>query len=771
MPNICTHLKATLGPYVEHRALSALIGRLESWRLSENPTRIGIFLDYCKELHHLSILLLDGVVDRESFKLPLSGSRNIKVNSVDSLMEISTASGRKISLDGVYRNKALRSISEVFCGHHSPETRIGRVKAVCGLTKLKSALDPVEPDLEQWEEVFENISHTSKVSKSFTTEWRNFLRMILPLLLEKVECGERTYPKPLFIQAESSKMSTCYNPQTGGVSSKIRKDPTHKELDYLLSCREFRCLFRDRGTLFSNEFAGAVWTGQRQSKTVLRHPKYLGDSNYHLLGKIDEDSYPAGMINFIPEPGKKQRVVAQPIMALNSMVAPAGQLLKRINSSWKIQGVDSHANCCVEIHRRMDTTTVFHSIDMKSFTDYLPWEGCQRWVISELRKLGYLSLYDQWALNLIQGSSWVFPPEPDSQADYVYSVRYAGTPMGVDYSFPLASLTNGLIASLAYYQAKGRLPDNLDALPFRVIGDDIVIWDDRTAALYRHIMNSLGVIVSDEKCITSPFLVEFCSKMITPYGVFEMKKVKSPSSNYLDNCHFFEFYGPAIKEFNSDTLEQQYEYYIRSAEPFGAINPYVAELSQDPVTQISCALRKVGEIKSGKSLSEKTVSSRLFERLRVYGNNVPTAHILSGVSASGWILSSVSHRDPFKVDDVSPTGRILSFVAESLLKELNALLIGDHQVEPRQQQLLLIRIREVCQEIGRLYQTFVSLFPKDAEALRTSRVPQSAVDRENQELWDYSQFLKSRRLIQIESEFYLNHYSLEQWREHGRRKV
>jgi hypothetical protein len=52
-----------------------------------------------------------------------------------------------------------------------------------------------------------------------------------------------------------------------------------------------------------------------------------------------------------------------------------------------------------------------------------------------------------------------------------------------------------------------------------VIGDDVAIWDDDLARLYREEMNLLGVPISETKSITSDKLAEFAKRVITPNEV------------------------------------------------------------------------------------------------------------------------------------------------------------------------------------------------------------------------------------------------------------
>lgn len=106
-------------------------------------------------------------------------------------------------------------------------------------------------------------------------------------------------------------------------------------------------------------------------------------------------------------------------------------------------------------------------------------------------------------------------------------MQYAvGTPQGTFASFPLASLSNGIVAHLCYEMAIGHKVNPTRDCPYRVIGDDIVIFHNKAADHYRRIMTELGVEISEDKSLVSNVAVQMCSKWITSTGVYLQKKIK-----------------------------------------------------------------------------------------------------------------------------------------------------------------------------------------------------------------------------------------------------
>lgn len=51
-----------------------------------------------------------------------------------------------------------------------------------------------------------------------------------------------------------------------------------------------------------------------------------------------------------------------------------------------------------------------------------------------------------------------------------------------------------------------------DSTCYQVLGDDVVITNDKVAVCYKHIMDSLGVKISPQKTHTSPSMYEFAKR-------------------------------------------------------------------------------------------------------------------------------------------------------------------------------------------------------------------------------------------------------------------
>jgi len=91
--------------------------------------------------------------------------------------------------------------------------------------------------------------------------------------------------------------------------------------------------------------------------------------------------------------------------------------------------------------------------------------------------------------------------------------RYAvGQPMGIKTSFAMLALTHHVIVQLSAMEAGERSYQD-----YAILGDDIVLAEDRVADNYRFFMARLGLSISELKSLVSryaPHSAEFCKRLI-----------------------------------------------------------------------------------------------------------------------------------------------------------------------------------------------------------------------------------------------------------------
>lgn len=154
--------------------------------------------------------------------------------------------------------------------------------------------------------------------------------------------------------------------------------------------------------------------------------------------------------------------------------------------------------------------TTYYSFDLSNATDRFPL-SLQRWVLAAMIGETKAAAWE----NIMVG----LPFHYDGQT---YSYR-AGQPMGAHSSWALFTLCHHFIIQLSCSQV------GIDPFKFRsylVLGDDVLIWDRRVAAVYKKLMTeTLGVDISESKTFTSNDMFEFARRVfykgqeISPFPV------------------------------------------------------------------------------------------------------------------------------------------------------------------------------------------------------------------------------------------------------------
>lgn len=321
-----------------------------------------------------------------------------------------------------------------------------------------------------------------------------------------------------------------------------------------------------------DRFVSRVFTG-----TKVQNASFDIDS-YAISEEMD---VPLGTVRFLPKPGGKERVVTVPAEIMQALSYGIGQTLKKINSSWSVQGVDSHETCVnfvsSKIRDLQSSRVIFDSADQSNYTDRLPYDLVSRMILLELEKRHILAPVDILICDVVCHSPVIIPDMGN------LITRYGvGTPMGTYPSFPLGSLTNGVVYCAAYMIAHDIPPDSrvtpklLQNLPARVIGDDIFSWLHKAFREYTRLMNGVGCSIQPSKCLSSNYVGEMCSKIITSNGVYEQKKIDSLlSAHDLPGfAHNYDYYGEPYLKYVSDECAEQLQLLKAIPRPYG-LAPHV----------------------------------------------------------------------------------------------------------------------------------------------------------------------------------------------------
>lgn len=141
-----------------------------------------------------------------------------------------------------------------------------------------------------------------------------------------------------------------------------------------------------------------------------------------------------------------------------------------------------------------DPTQNYWSIDLTSATDRFPL-SLQKDVVSMLMGEKFS---DAWQ-DMMVGEPFVFRN---------LSIRYAtGQPMGLYSSWTVFALTHHLFIQYAADSVGIR-----HFTDYRVLGDDVVIRNNRVALEYLRLLDLIGVEVSKDKTLVSPNSFEFAKR-------------------------------------------------------------------------------------------------------------------------------------------------------------------------------------------------------------------------------------------------------------------
>jgi len=320
----------------------------------------------------------------------------------------------------------------------------------------KSELKKIKPD-------FSTI--TKYNSKKFYTIPKSFIESFVKKF--DLKSPIPTYSNDLhYISSKSSPYGKATLNSTYGLFS--MSNVHHDQLNYWLNLIGIDAYTKMFGKLITN-----MWSDNR-----LFSYKY-------------ETGY-CGKLSIINDPELKLRVIAMVDYNSQVLLKPIhDNLLNKLRNfpcdrtftqdpfnNWKLKG--NH----------------FHSLDLSSATDRFP-------VHLQEKLLSYMydsNLASNWR-NILVKRQYVYEGKP-----YTYSV---GQPMGAYSSWAAFTISHHLIVQWSAF-----LCGMHDFKDYILLGDDIVIANDKVARKYKSIMNKLGVEISEAKSHVSKNTYEFAKRWV-----------------------------------------------------------------------------------------------------------------------------------------------------------------------------------------------------------------------------------------------------------------
>jgi hypothetical protein len=265
-------------------------------------------------------------------------------------------------------------------------------------------------------------------------------------------------------------------------------------------------LFKEFKDLYSPLLKGL---GERQKylNWIGSNPVPLG--NYSVLG---------GEIHFLQENGGKLRSIASPLRIHQQALKPLGKELYRLIQllPWDC----THDQTCAIPHIQscLRQGGHVHSVDLSSATDHFPL-SLQETALRAIFKKEFWKHIDLFIK--ISRAVWKSPIGDLSWTK--------GQPLGLYPSFGSFTLTHGL---LLLHLAGGDYHNQ-----FFVVGDDVIILEDKLRDDYISMLDRMSCPWSADKSISSSSLAEFAGKIITSEKVIpQLKWRRMSNDNFLDIC-------------------------------------------------------------------------------------------------------------------------------------------------------------------------------------------------------------------------------------------
>nr|UPW42088.1 MAG: putative RNA dependent RNA polymerase [Beijing forest mitovirus 3] len=238
-------------------------------------------------------------------------------------------------------------------------------------------------------------------------------------------------------------------------------------------------------------------------------------SNPEIMQLQTQKPISLGKLAFKQEPGKI-RVFAMVDCITQWVLNPLHSYLFSILRNIKQDGTFDQDKAVRELQIKLKKCNCSYSFDLSAATDRLP-------ILLQVHLLNavYPSLGDHWS-NLLVNRNYSVPQRKESMdwkrkhglTNSVKFVRYAtGQPMGALSSWAMLAFTHHFVVQYAHFLAYST---NKWFTQYLILGDDLVILDNKVAKHYLSIMRQLDVGVNPSKSLVSPKgVAEFAKRLVT----------------------------------------------------------------------------------------------------------------------------------------------------------------------------------------------------------------------------------------------------------------
>jgi hypothetical protein len=306
-----------------------------------------------------------------------------------------------------------------------------------------------------------------------------------------------------------------------------------------------------------------------------------------------------GSVSFTQEPGMKLRLFASPYLFIQCYLQP----LKKCLQHW-LATLDEDCHMNQEkgreaVQQQLRNGEVVHCFDLSSATHLFPWTLQAR----VLRKLNVPQ--DQFSV-----LEWAVKGNyHSSKGDFQWKV---GQPLGLYPSFFAFSLAH-------HYLVRGiflRLGLNPNG-GYVILGDDIAIFDDDVAKVYRKMMDRIGCKINMTKSVISDKHGEFAGAYIDRRNIINVGKLRQVSqSNLISAQRQWTSVNPEFKpviDYVNGNLDPHTSRYVSLAIKSRVIKDVKAHTGLTPNMVIKRCLRYLDGKTSLLSTYDKPISESYIE--------------------------------------------------------------------------------------------------------------------------------------------------------------
>ena len=241
--------------------------------------------------------------------------------------------------------------------------------------------------------------------------------------------------------------------------------------------------------------------------TPVKARPYDGNTKFGL--HIEEYRPYVGTISMLQQPGAKLRTVVNVNRYVNYAMEPFAKAMEKAFYGYPQVAVLNQEDGMAWAQQQLAAGRKLASIDLSQATDLLDYRVFVRAITN--------SDFSSPELNATLETFSYIAESPFYQPELGIGVTMnTGQPLGLKGSFQMLTAMNFAAGRQACLEV------GLKDLPFRVVGDDMII-DDRAAERYSEIISNWSGKTNYEKMLTSDRHAEFCSHIITREQVVSMK--------------------------------------------------------------------------------------------------------------------------------------------------------------------------------------------------------------------------------------------------------